>query len=292
MPKIAIVTDSNSGILQLDAQKLGIYVVPMPFTINKKDYEEGVDLTQDMFFDLLEQGANVSTSQPSIGKLANLFDELLEQYDQIVYLPMTSGLSGAYQSAKMLADDYNNRVFVVNNKRISATLEEDVYNAIALANMGKTGQEICDYLESTSAQCAIFITVPELKYLVKGGRVTPAVGAIGGLLKIKPILKIGQEKIDLFSTCRTTKKAEKMMIDALKEEIETRIDIEGKGKNVDIRIAHTHRLEDAQNFKNKLQEAFPEHDIKIVPLALSIACHTGPGAIGCGCILKTVKKDA
>lgn len=292
MPKIAVVTDSNSGIMQQDAQKLGIYVVPMPFTINNKDYEEGINLTQDMFFELLEQGANVSTSQPSIGKLSALFETLLETYDEIVYMPMTSGLSGSYQSAKMLAEDYNNRVFVVNNKRISATLEEDVYNAIALANMGKTGQEICDYLENTSDKCAIYITVPELKYLVKGGRVTPAVGAIGGLLKIKPILKIGEEKIDLFTTCRTAKKAEKIMIDALKEEIETRVDIEGKGKNVEIRIAHTHCPEDARNFKTKLQEVFPKHDIKIVPLALSIACHTGPGAIGCGCILKTVKKDA
>lgn len=292
MLKIAIVTDSNSGITQQEAASIGVYVVPMPFTINKKEYEEGINLTQDMFFDLLSKGADVSTSQPSIGKLSVLFDELLETYDQIVYMPMTSGLSGAYQSAKMLAEDYNHRIFVVDNKRISATLQEDVYNALALAKQGKTGEEIRDFLESTSDKCAIFITVPELKYLVKGGRITPAVGAVGGLLKIKPILKIGQDKIDLFTTCRTSKKAEKIMIDALKEDIENRLDVQGKGKNVEIRIAHTNCLEDAENFKIKLQEVFPEHDIKIVPLALSVACHTGEGAIGCGCILKTVEKDA
>ena len=287
MPRIAIVTDSNSGITQEQAAKLGIYVVPMPFMINQQNYEEGINLTQDMFFELQAQGAIMQTSQPSIGKLMNLFEELLESHDEVVYLPMSSGLSGSYQSACMLAEDYPNRVFVVNNKRISATLEEDVYNALALTKQGKTGAEIRDFLESTSDQCAIFITVPDIQYLVRGGRITPAVGAIGGLLKIKPILRIGQEKIDLFTTCRTSKKAEKIMIDALKEEINQRL-----GNNVEIRIAHTHCLEDAENFKIKLQEAFPEHDIKIVPLALSIACHTGPGAIGCGCIVKTVEKDA
>ena len=292
MPKIAIITDSNSGLTQEQATELGIIVVPMPFNINQKDYEEGVNLTQDMFFEMLEQGAEVSTSQPSIGKLSVLFEETLKEYDEIVYMPMTSGLSGSYQSARMLAEDFDNRVFVVDNKRISATLEEDVYNAIELARQGKTGAEIRDFLENNSDKCSIFITVPQLKYLVKGGRVTPAVGAIGGLLKIKPILSIGEEKIDLFTTSRTTKKAEKIMIEALQNDINNRVDKEGQGKNVLIRIAHSHCLEDAENFKTKLQEAFPEHEIKIVPLALSIACHTGPGAIGCGCILKTVQKDA
>jgi len=291
MPKIAIITDSNSGITQETASSLGIYVVPMPFTINKKDYEEGVNLTQDTFFEMLDQGADVSTSQPSIGKLSLLFEDLLEKYDEIVYLPMTSGLSGSYQSARMLSEDYDGRVFVVDNKRISATLEEDVYCALELSKQGKTGAQIRDFLESTSDKCSIFITVPQLKYLVKGGRITPAVGAIGGLLKIKPILSIGQEKIDLFTTSRTTKKAEKIMIEALQNDINNRVDPIGQGKNVLIRIAHSHCEEDAKNFKIKLQEAFPEHDIKIVPLALSIACHTGPGAIGCGCILKTVEKE-
>lgn len=292
MPKIAIMTDSNSGLTQEQAKELGIFVVPMPFTINKKEYEEGINLTQDMFFDMLEKGAEVSTSQPSIGKLSDLFENTLKEYDEIVYMPMTSGLSGSYQSARMISEDFNGRVQVVNNKRISATLEEDVYHALALAKQGKSANEIREFLEANSDRCAIFITVPQLKYLVKGGRVTPAVGAIGGLLKIKPILSIGQEKIDLFDKTRTTAKAEKIMIEALQNEINNRVDPIGQGKNVEIRIAHTHCLEDAQKFKIKLQEAFPEHEIKIVPLALSIACHTGPGAIGCGCIFKTVEKDA
>ncbi len=292
MSKVAIMTDSNSGITQQEANDLGIFVVPMPFTINNQEYEEGINLSEDLFFNLLEQGADVSTSQPSLGKLSQMFKDILKEYDEIVYMPMTSGLSGSYQSARMLSEDFEDRVYVADNKRISAGLLEDVYNAIALAKQGKSAKEICDFLESTSDKFCIYITVPSLKYLVKGGRVTPAVGAIGNLLKIKPMLSVGTEKIDLMATTRTSKKAEKLMIEALKEDLKNRLDPEGLGKNVEVYIAHTHCLEDAQQFKTKLQEAFPEHDIKIVPLALSIACHTGAGAIGCGCILKTVEKDA
>ena len=292
MPKIAIMTDSNSGITQKKAQELGIYVVPMPFTINQKDYLEDIDLTREHFFEMLEQGATVSTSQPSLGEIVKQFDRLLEEYDEILYMPMSSGLSGSYQSAKMLSEEYHGRVQVVNNQRISATLEEDVYDAIVYAKQGKTAAEIAQILEDNRFNCCIYITVDTLTYLKRGGRITPAVATLGNLLKIKPIMNIDGGKLDLFSKSRTLSKAEKIMIDAVRNDIETRIDPNGHGNNVKIEIAHANCPEEAESLKAKLMAAFPGHEINIIPLALSICCHTGPGALGCGCVLKTVRKDA
>lgn len=292
MPNIAIMTDSNSGITQKKAKELGIYVVPMPFTINQEEYEEDINLTREHFFELLESGAEVSTSQPSLGKLAKMFKDVLETYDEIVYMPMSSGLSGSYQSAKMLAEDFDGRVQVVNNQRISATLEQDVYDALAYVKMGKSATEIRQILEDHRFDCCIYITVDTLSYLSRGGRITPAVATLGNLLKIRPIMNIDGGKLDLFAKARTQNKAEKIMIDALHHDIETRIDKEGRGDNVYVRIAHSNCPEAAMKLKEKLQKEFPNHEIDIVPLALSIACHTGPGALGCGCIAKMVEKDA
>ncbi len=292
MPKIAIMTDSNSGITQKQAKELGIYVVPMPFTINQEDYEEDINLTREQFFEMLENGATVSTSQPSLGKLAALFEKLLEEYDEIVYMPMSSGLSGSYQSAKVLAKDYHGRIQVVNNQRISATLEQDVFDALVYVKQGKTASEIRQILEDKRFDCCIYITVDTLSYLSKGGRITPAVAAIGNLLKIRPIMNIDGGKLDLFAKARTQAKAEKIMIDALRHDIETRIDPQGHGDNVYVRIAHSNRLEEAEKLREKLKAEFPGQEVRIVPLALSIACHTGPGALGCGCVSKMVEKDA
>ena len=293
MPKTAIITDSCSGITQQQAKELGIQVVPMPFTINKKEYLEDINLTQDAFYEMLGQGAEVATSQPSLGTLASIFDETLKSYDEIVYLPMSSGLSGAYQSAKMLSEDYDEQVYVVNNQRISATLEQDVYDAIEYVRQGKSAREIKQLLEDNRFNCTIYITVDTLEYLKKGGRITPAVAAIGSLLKIKPILNIYGEKLDKFAIARTLNKAESLMIDAIARDIETRIDIEGKGDNVYLCIAHTNCPEVAEKLKEKMEKRWPGHEVRIVPLALAIACHTGPGAIGAGCIKKVFnKKDA
>ena len=293
MPKTAIITDSCSGITQQQAKELGIQVVPMPFTINKKEYFEDINLTQDAFYEMLGQGAEVATSQPSLGTLASIFDETLKSYDEIVYLPMSSGLSGAYQSAKMLSEDYDEQVYVVNNQRISATLEQDVYDAIEYVRQGKSAREIKQLLEDNRFNCTIYITVDTLEYLKKGGRITPAVAAIGSLLKIKPILNIYGEKLDKFAIARTLNKAESIMIDAIAHDIETRIDIEGKGDNVYLCIAHTNCPEVAKKLKEKMEKRWPGHEVRIVPLALAIACHTGPGAIGAGCIKKVFnKKDA
>ena len=293
MPKTAIITDSCSGITQQQAKELGIQVVPMPFTINKKEYFEDINLTQDAFYEMLGQGAEVATSQPSLGTLASIFDETLKSYDEIVYLPMSSGLSGAYQSAKMLSEDYDEQVYVVNNQRISATLEQDVYDAIEYVRQGKSAREIKQLLEDNRFNCTIYITVDTLEYLKKGGRITPAVAAIGSLLKIKPILNIYGEKLDKFAIARTLNKAESIMIDAIAHDIETCIDIEGKGDNVYLCIAHTNCPEVAEKLKKKMEKRWPGHEVRIVPLALAIACHTGPGAIGAGCIKKVFnKKDA
>lgn len=293
MPKTAIITDSCSGITQQQAKELGIQVVPMPFTINKKEYFEDINLTQDAFYEMLGQGAEVATSQPSLGTLASIFDETLKSYDEIVYLPMSSGLSGAYQSAKMLSEDYDEQVYVVNNQRISATLEQDVYDAIEYVRQGKSAREIKQLLEDNRFNCTIYITVDTLEYLKKGGRITPAVAAIGSLLKIKPILNIYGEKLDKFAIARTLNKAESIMIDAIAHDIETRIDIEGKGDNVYLCIAHTNCPEVAEKLKEKMEKRWPGHEVRIVPLALAIACHTGSGAIGAGCIKKVFnKKDA
>lgn len=292
MPKIAIMTDSNSGITQSKAKELGIFVVPMPFTIHQKEYEEDINLSREQFFQMLEDGAEVSTSQPSLGKLSTLFEDILKEYDEIVYMPMSSGLSGSYQSAKMLAEDFNGRVQVVNDQRISATLEEDVLDALAYAKQGKTAAEIRQLLEDNRFNCCIYITVDSLTYLKRGGRITPTVAALGNLLKIKPIMNIDGGKLDLFAKARTLAKAEKIMIEATRHDIESRIDPEGHGKNVIVKIAHANCMDAAEKLKEKLQEEFPGHEIEIVPLALSIACHTGPSALGCGCVLKTVRKDA
>lgn len=291
MPKVAIITDSNSGISQQTAEKLGIYVVPMPFTIDNEEFEEGINLSREHFFSKLEEGATVSTSQPSLGKLAQLFENTLKEYDEIVYMPMSSGLSGSYQSARMLAEDFNGRVQVVNNQRISATLEEDVYDAIVYAKQGKTAAEIKEILEKNRFNCCIYITVSSLENLKRGGRITPAVAALGTLLKIKPIMNIDGGKLDLFAKARTTAKAERIMIDAVRHDIETRIDPEGHGDNVYIRVAHANCPEGAEKLRLKLMEEFPHHQVDIVPLALSISCHTGPTGLGCGCVLKTVRND-
>lgn len=292
MPKIAIMTDSNSGITQKQAKELGIYVVPMPFTINQDEYEEDINLTREHFFEMLENGATVATSQPSLGKLGKLFADVLKEYDEIVYMPMSSGLSGSFQSAKMLAEDFDGRVEVVNNQRISATLEFAVYDAMEYVKQGKTAREIRELLEEHRFDCCIYITVDTLSYLSRGGRITPAVAAIGNLLKIRPIMNIDGGKLDLFAKARTQNKAEKIMIDAVRHDIETRVDPEGHGDNTYVMIAHSNCLDQAEKLREKLRAEFPNQEVRIVPLALSIACHTGPGALGCGCVKPIVKKSA
>lgn len=280
MNKVAILTDSNSGITQAQSKELGIFVEPMPFYINEELYYEDIDLSQEDFYKKLTEGGEITTSMPITGNLMDTWDKILEDYDELVYIPMSSGLSSSCATAKMLAEDYDGRVVVVDNQRISVTQKLSALEAKKLADMGKSAQEICDALMEIKAASTIYITVDTLEYLKKGGRLTPAVAAIGSLLKIKPVLSIYGEKLDKFAMARTMKQAKSIMIDALKKDMKNVLHTDNLD-DVIISIAHTNNLESAEKFKEELLAEFPGKEIWIDPLSLSVSCHIGPGALAC-----------
>lgn len=278
MSKVAIVTDSNSGIKINEGLEKGIHVLPMPFYINEELFYEEIDLTQEMFYEkLMDDSIDIKTSMPMLGDISDKWDELLKEYDEIVHIPMSSGLSGSYQAAMMLADDYDGKVHVVNNQRISVTQKLSVLDAKAMADSGKSGAEIKDYLEATKFDSTIYIMVGTLKYLKKGGRVTPAAAALGTILKIKPVLQILGEKLDAFAKARTVKQAKQIMIESVKNDIEGRLHC--TPEDCHISMAYTGTPEEALEFKAEVQEVFPNHEIIMDPLSLSVSCHIGPGAI-------------
>lgn len=279
MNRIAIVTDSNSGITQQQAKELGISVVPMPFDINGTTYFEDITLNQEQFYARLEEGADIATSQPSVEKVMGLWDELLKDYDEVVHIPMSSGLSGSCETACAFAREYDGKVQVVNNQRISVTQRHSVFDAIAFAKQGKNAQEICQILEKERLESSIYIMVDTLKYLKKGGRITAAAAALGTLLKLKPVLQIQGEKLDAFAKARTIKQAKSMMIAAMKKDMETRFADYAKNNEMDLAIAHTNNLEAAKEFCKELEEVFPFMPIYIDHLSLSVSCHIGPGAL-------------
>ena len=282
--KLAIVTDSNSGITQVDAKELGIFVLPMPFNINDDTFFEDIDLTQEQFYEKLVEGAEIFTSQPSPENVMKLWDEVLKDYDEVVHIPMSSGLSGSCQTAIMLASEYEGKVHVVNNQRISVTQRQAALDAKNMADQGKTGSEIKEILEKTKFDSSIYITLDTLKYLKKGGRITPAAAALGTLLKIKPVLQIQGEKLDAFSKARTMKQAKATMINSIKSDIENRFG--GDLSQMQLAIAYTKNLDSAEEFKKEVEEAFPGVPIHIDPLSLSVSCHIGPGAIAVACMKK------
>lgn len=282
MSNIAIVTDSNSGITQTKAAELGIHVIPMPFTIDGQDYLEDINLTQEQFYEKLAGGAEISTSQPSPDTVMKLWNELLNEYDEIVHIPMSSGLSGSCQSALMLAQDYDGKVQVVNNQRISVTQRQSALDAKQLAAKGKTAAEIKEILEAEKFNSSIYIMLDTLSYLKKGGRITPAAAAIGALLKIKPVLQIQGEKLDAFAKARTTSQGKCIMLNAMKNDINNRFG-GVENKKVHLEIAYTYDLEAANTWKQEVQEAFPEYEIHVDPLSLSVSCHIGPGALAVAC---------
>lgn len=286
MAKIAIVTDSNSGITQEQAKELGISVIPMPFFIDEKQYLEDIDLTQDDFYKMLGDDANISTSQPSPETVMNLWDSLLKEYDEVVHIPMSSGLSGSCQSALMLAQDYDGKVEVVNNQRISVTQRQSVLDAMLLAERGKSAKEIKEFLEDDKFNSSIYIMMDTLYYLKKGGRITPAAAAIGTLLRLKPVLQIQGEKLDAFAKARTSTQGKSIMINAIKADIENRFGGFNDTKNIWIEIAYSKDLESALELKKEVEEAFPGYDVHMDPLSLSVACHIGPGALAVACCKK------
>lgn len=278
--KIAVVTDSNSGITQAQAKEMGVAVLPMPFMIDGETYYEDITLTREQFYQRLKDNADIATSQPTPDSILKMWDKLLKEYDQIIHIPMSSGLSGSCSTAMMLAgeDEYEGKVFVVDNRRISVTQYQSVKDAQMLAAMGMDGTQIKKRLEGTAADSVIFITVDTLKYLKKGGRITPAAAALGTLLKIKPVLIILGEKLDSFAKARTMKQAKTMMMNAIQKELDGRLH-DSECRNCHLAIAHTDNEEAALEFKKEVEERFPNADVYMAPLSLSIACHIGPGSL-------------
>lgn len=287
MKKIAIMTDSNSGITQKEAAGLGISVLPMPFMINDTTYFEDINLTQDRFYEFLENDAVVSTSQPSPDSLIHMFHKLLAEYDEVVHIPMSSGLSGSCQTACMLAQEpeFAGKVFVVNNQRISVTQIQSVLDAMELAKKGYDGAQIKKILEEDKFNSSIYIMLDTLFYLKKGGRITPAAAALGTLLKLKPVLQIQGEKLDAFAKARTKSAGKSMMLQAIKNDIENRFGgfDESAKERVTLHIAYTKDAEEAELWKQEVMEAFPGFRLKMAPLSLSVACHIGPGALALAC---------
>lgn len=290
MSRIAIVTDSNSGITQAEAKQLGVSVLPMPFMIDDETYYEDINLTQAEFYEKLASGANVITSQPTPDNIMKLWDELLKEYDEIVHIPMSSGLSGSCQSAHVLAGDYDEKIQVVDNQRISVTQRQSVLDALALAKQGMNAIEIKDFLEKDKFNSSIYIMLDTLHYLKKGGRITPAAAALGTILKLKPVLQIQGEKLDAFAKARTTSQGKTIMLNAIRSDMENRFGGATKD-NIRLQIAYTYDLEAANQFKTEVEEAFPGFDIHMDPLSLSVSCHIGPGALAVACCKKCEKKE-
>lgn len=279
MGNIAIVTDSNSGITQMQAKELGIRVLPMPFFINGKMYLEDITLTQEEFYKKLAEDAEISTSQPSPGDVVDLWDELLETYDEIIHIPMSSGLSSSCETAAALAQDYEGKVHVVDNQRISITQRQSVLDAISMVEKGMSAQEIVDVLMREKLEASIYITVDTLKYLKKGGRVTPAGAALGAVLNIKPVLTIQGDKLDAYAKVRGFKAGKKKMLDAMEKDINERF----AGKKMHLLAAHTCSEEEAMTWKEEIEKRFPGYQVHIDPLSLSISCHIGWGSMAIAC---------
>lgn len=286
MSNIAITTDSNSGITQREAKEMGISVLPMPFTMNGEPFYEDINLSQEQFYIRLAEGADIATSQPAVGTVLELWDTLLKEYDEVVHIPMSSGLSASCETATMLAADYDGRVQVVNNQRISVTQRQSVLDAMALARSGSSAAQIKETLEAHKFDSSIYIMVDTLKYLKQGGRITPAAAAIGTLLQLKPVLQIQGEKLDAYAKVRGIKMARKTMIDAMRKDFETRFAGESDPDHMWLEIAYTFNQELALDFKQEVEAAFPGYSIHMDPLSLSVSCHIGPGALAIACSKK------
>ena len=283
--KIAIVTDSNSGITQAEAEELGIKVLPMPFMIGEETFFEDITLTQEEFYEKLESGADVVTSQPSPEAVMNLWRETLKEYDEIVYIPMSSGLSGSCQSALMLSEDFDGKVHVVNNQRISVTQRQSAMDAKMLAGRGMSAAQIKEFLENDKFNSSIYIMLDTLYYLKKGGRITPAAAAIGTILKLKPVLTIQGDKLDAFAKARTSAQGKSIMINAIRNDMENRFG-GASADNIWLEVAYTKDVNASRQFVDELSKEFPGFNIVVNPLSLSVACHIGPGSLAVACCKK------
>ena len=288
--KTAVITDSNSGITQNEAKELGIYVAPMPVLIDGELFYEDLTLSQEQFYEKLKSDASVSTSQPNPLDVGEIWAKALEDNDAVIYIPMSSGLSETCHTLQHYAEteeQFKGKVYVVDNQRISITQRQSVMDSLKMAKEGKSADEIYKYLMDTKMQSSIYIMVDTLKYLKKGGRLTPAVAAIGTLLKIKPVLQIQGQKLDQYAKVRKLVDAKTTMINAIKKDFETRFkDLVAAGK-MTLCVAHTENLEEAKKFKEEIQNEFPDVEFTFVnPLSLSVSCHIGPGALAVASVVK------
>ena len=286
MSRVIVVTDSNSGITQSEAKELGVVVMPMPFYINGQMFYEDIDLSLEQFYQKLKEGGEIKTSMPLVGDVTDKWDELLIEYDEIVYIPMSSGLSSSCETAYMLSQDYDGKVQVVNNQRISVTMRQSVLDAKMLAEQGKGAEEIKEILEKEKFESSIYIMVDTLEYLKKGGRITPAAAAIGTVLNLKPVLQIQGDKLDAYSKVRGKKQAKRVMLKAMKEDFDSRFAEYAKRGEMCLEMAYTGNQEEAEEFKKEVQEMFPDYEIQMDPLSLSVACHIGYGALAVACSKK------
>ena len=283
--KVAILTDSNTGLFAEDEKKYnGLYIMSMPFMIDGENYYEGINLTHQQFYEKLKGDAEIFTSMPAIGEVVDKWEELLKEYDQVVYIPMSSSLSMSCQTAINFARDYEGKVFVADNQRISVTQRQSVFDALKMAQEGKNGQEIKDYLESTKKDSSIYIMVDTLKYLKKGGRITPAAAMIGTLLKLKPVLQIQGGKLDNYAKTLNERVARQKMIDAMEKDLETRFARYVSDKSMKLYVAYTNCLDKAKDFAEQIKKEIPDLEISAIDsLSLQIACHIGDGAIAIAC---------
>lgn len=283
MSKIAIITDSNSGINFEAGKEIGVRVLPMPFLIDGKTYYEEISLSQTEFFEKLESDVDISTSQPSPESVMKIWDEALEEADEVVYIPMSSGLSSSCHTALMLADDYEGKVQVVDNQRISVTQRQSVLDALELSKRGLTAAQIKEELERAKFESSIYIMLDTLKYLKKGGRITPAAAALGSALRLKPVLTIQGEKLDAFAIAKTKKQGVKKMLSAIEDDINSRFGGVDHMENIHMEIAHTKNPEAAEELRQQIIEKFGVKQVDLYPLSLSIACHIGPGSLAVAC---------
>lgn len=281
MSAIKIITDSNSGITIKEAKELGIGLVPMPFLIEGELFFEELSLTQEEFYQKLESDVDISTSQPSPDSIMDIWDKALEEAEQVVYIPMSSGLSGSCGTAMMLAEDYNGKVQVVDNQRVSVTQRQSVLDAMELAERGMSALEIKEYLEKVKFDSSIYIMLDTLKYLKKGGRITPAAAALGSALKLKPVLQIQGEKLDAFSIARTKKQGINKMLSAIEADINNRFG--GNVNNIHFEVAHSNNEEAALEFVGVIKEKFGVDKVDMAPLSLSVSCHIGAGSLAIAC---------
>ena len=287
MARTAVATDSNSGITPALAKEWGVFVVPMPFFINEKVYYEDLTLTQPEFYRCMEQNAEISTSMPSIGEISDLWEKLLQDYDQVLHIPMSSGLSGSCGAAMALAQDFDGKVQVVDNKRISVTQKLSVREARDMVAMGWSAEKIKKYLEDTQYDSSIYITLNTLYYLKKGGRITPAAAALGTLLRLKPVLQIQGDKLDAYAKSRTLKAAKATMLEAIQKDMRERFHAKENAEDMEISVVYSGTdMTEVEIWKNEVQEVFPNHTLMMDPLSLSVACHIGPGALAITCSKK------